>query len=35
VIIKMEVIRQGSDMVNEVGPLSCCYPAGTMGPRFI
>ena len=29
----MEVIKQGSDMVNEMGPLSCCYPMGTMGPR--
>jgi len=30
----MEVIRKGSDMVFEVGPLGCCFPAGVWGFRY-
>ena len=30
----MEIIRKGSDMVFENGPLTCCFPAGTLGFRY-
>lgn len=29
----MEIIKDGSDVVYETGPLSCCYPGGTLGFR--
>jgi len=29
----MEVIKQGSEVISEVGPLSCCFPSGTLGLR--
>jgi hypothetical protein len=29
----MEIIKKGSDDVSKVGPLGCCYPAGTEGNR--
>ncbi len=29
----MEVIKEGSDVVSETGPLACCFPMGTMGYR--
>lgn len=29
----MEVIKQGSDIIYVVGPLSCCFPVGTLGRR--
>lgn len=29
----MEVIKEGSDVVSQTGPLACCFPMGTMGFR--
>ncbi len=26
----MEVIKEGSDVVSQTGPLACCFPVGTM-----
>lgn len=31
----MEIIREGSDVVYETGPLGCCFPMGTMTLRWL
>ena len=31
---EMEVINQGSNDINEMASLSCCWPPGTMGMQY-
>ena len=31
----MEIIKRGSEDVALIGPLGCCYPAGTEGLRSV